>query len=259
MLQQFSRIAKANVFPAVCYLLATYFGYAFCLAVGIPPVKAIDTTSGTYLALTLFLVMLPEAKRLKLGTIFEYESRVQELKQEVKDFKDETRQTLATYSTLVSAISNTVNHTVNVNLPGQEAASRAKQDLDQVLTTKTSPVTLEDRVSELVRSAGGDYHYALAKLRMQLERELRRILEKRPVPVDPSSDRDSPKFLSTRTLFAQFADAYPTYERIHSSYDFVLRICNAAIHGQVVPEDRAEQALFLGARMLIALERIAAE
>lgn len=73
MLKQVARLAKANVFPAVCYLLAAYFGYAFCLAAGIPPSEPIDATSGTYLALTLFLVMLPEAKRLRLGAVFEYE------------------------------------------------------------------------------------------------------------------------------------------------------------------------------------------
>src|SRR5258706_14837807 len=112
------QVAIANVFPTICYLLAAYFLFAFCHVVGIPPDKPIETSSGSYLALALFLFMLPEAKKLKLGQLFEYEAKVKEIKQEVREFKEETRSTLSAYTSLVAAISNTVNQTVNVHLAG---------------------------------------------------------------------------------------------------------------------------------------------
>lgn len=68
----------------LCYLLAAYFLYAFCSVVGVPPSKPLDGTSGSYMALALFLFMLPEAKKLKFGQLFEYEARVKEIKEEVK-------------------------------------------------------------------------------------------------------------------------------------------------------------------------------
>jgi hypothetical protein len=252
--QVFKQAAVANVFPTICYLLAAYFVYAFCHVVGVPPDKSIDASSGSYLALALFLFMLPEAKKLKLGQLFEYEARVKEIKQDVRDFKEETRGTLSAYTSLVSAISNTVSQTINVHLPGQELVNQAKQDLKQTLAKRSQSEPVEDEVDAFVASAGGDLHYALAKLRMQLERELRRILKKRTVARSP--DAGDTKFLSPRLLFNQFIEALPAYERIRTAFDYVLKVCNAAIHGQIVPEGHAREALSMGLQILSELRHI---
>lgn len=249
-----SKLSGANVFPTLCYLLAAYFLYAFCVLIGVPPSKPLDGTSGSYLALALFLFMLPEAKKLKFGQLFEYEARVKEIKEEVKHFKDETRSTLAAYTTLVSAISNTVSQTINVNLPGRNEATQAKEDLDTTLKTKAGKSEIEEEIEQFLASEGNDLNYALAKLRMQLERELRRILDKHPkVSLTPS---ESTKFLSARSLFLQFVRQFPSYEGIEGSFDYVLKICNAAIHGQYIPESYAHEALSMGFRMLAELKSI---
>jgi hypothetical protein len=248
------QIAAANVFPTICYLLAAYFLYAFCSVVGVPPSKPLDASSGSYLALALFMFMLPEAKRLKLGQLFEYEAKVREIKQEVREFKDETRSTLSAYVSMVSAITNTMNQTINVHLPGRDAVDQAKQELNQVVNVPGEGPAFETQLDAFLAEAGGDYHYALAKLRMLLERELRRILGKRmtaPAPTDAT-----PRFLSTRSLFNEFTKALPGYERIRGSFDYVLKVCNAAIHGQSVPEGHAQEALGMGVQMLSELKSI---
>jgi hypothetical protein len=61
------RFADFNVFPIFCYLFSAYFFYSFCLGIGVPPNKPLDATNGTFLVLSLFFFMLPEAKKLKLG------------------------------------------------------------------------------------------------------------------------------------------------------------------------------------------------
>lgn len=254
MRQLISNLSGANVFPTLCYLLAAYFLYAFCIVAGVPPSKPLDSTSGSYLALALFLFMLPEAKKLKFGQLFEYEARVKEIKEEVKQFKDETRTTLAAYTSLVSAISNTVSQTVNVNLPGRGEVTQAKEDLDTTLKTKTVKSEIEGEIDQFLASEGNDLNYALAKLRMQLEKELRRILDKRPVS-SLTSDRNT-QFLSARSLFLQFIRQFPNYEGIEGSFDYVLKICNAAIHGQYIPENYAHEALSMGFRMLAELKSI---
>jgi hypothetical protein len=249
--------AVANVFPSICYVGAAYFLYAFCHVIGIPPNKPIDASSGSYLALVLFLFMLPEAKKLKVGQLFEYEAKVKEIKQEVREFKEETRSSLTAYTSLVSAISNTVSQTINVHLPGQEAVNQAREDLEQALTKRAAAEPVEDEVEAFLNAAGGDLPYALAKLRMQLERELRRILKKRTVALSPISE--NMKFMSTRSLFNQFIDQVPVYERIRKSFDYVLKVCNAAIHGQIVPEGHAHEALSMGVQMLSELSHIDSE
>ena len=257
MREFFKNIIGANVFPTLCYLLAAYFLYAFNIVVGIPPSKPLEATSASYLALALFLFMLPEAKKLKLGQLFEYEAKVKEVKEEVKQFKEETRATLSAYTSLISAISNTVNQTVNVNLPGREEVTQAKEDLDTTLKTKTTKSEIEEDVERFIASEGNDLNYALAKLRMQFEKELRRILKKRTdLPLSPERDT---QFLSARSLFLQFIRQYPTYEGIENSFDYVLKVCNAAIHGQYISDKYAHEALSMGFRMLTELKSINGE
>jgi hypothetical protein len=250
-------ILIVNVFPTLCYLLAAYFLYAFCNVIGVPPSKPLDTTSGSFLALALFLFMLPEAKKLKLGQLFEYEAKVKEIKEEVKQFKDETRTTLAAYTSLVSAISNTVSQTINVNLPDKQEATQAREDLDTTLKTQTAKSEVEEQIERLLLAEGNDLNNALAILRMQLEKELRRILNKKHSLSDITADINT-KFLSVRSLFLQFIKQYPNYQRIDSSFDYVLKVCNAAIHGQYITEGYAHEALSMGFRMLAELKSIEA-
>lgn len=257
MYQSIKNLLGANIFPILCYLFAAYFLFAFCSVVGVPPSKPLDTTSASYLALALFLFMLPEAKKLKFGKLFEYEARVKEIKEEVKQFKDETRTTLSAYTSLVSAISNTVSQTINVNLPGRGEVSQARENLDTTLKTKTEKSELEEEIEQFLASEGNDLNYALAKLRMQLEKELRRILDKRPVAA-LNSDSNT-KFLSARSLFLHFVRRFPNYEGIEGSFDYVLKVCNAAIHGQYVPDNYAHEALSMGFRMLTELKSINGE
>lgn len=254
MLNFLKSAVTVNVFPTLCYLLAAYFLYAFASFVGVPPSKAIDATSGSYIALALFLFILPEAKKLRLGQLFEYEARVKEIKEDVKQFKEETRTTLSAYTSLVSAISNAVTQTVNVNLPGRAEASEARQDLDLTLKTKPEPSKIEEEIDRFLTSEDNDLNYSLARLRMRLEKELRRILGKRNETFFQASE--NVKFLSARSLFSQFVQKYPSYEGIRSSYDYVLRICNAAIHGQFIPEGHAHEALSMGFRILTELQSI---
>lgn len=248
------KLCRVNVFPILCYIISAYFLYAFCVAIGVPPSRSLDRTSGSYLAIALFLFMLPEAKRVKLGELFEYESRVKEIKDEVRQFKDETRNTLVTYASLVSAISNTVSQNITVNLPGRDEVMQAKNDLDSVAGEKIDKPKIEEEIENFVAAEGNDLNYALAVLRMRLERELRRILGKQR-KLDLSGDRSS-KFLSAKQLFNQFIRDFPQYGGIAGSFDYVLKVCNAAIHGHYIPDGYAHEALSMGFSMLSVLKKI---
>ena len=100
--------------------------------------------------------------------------------------------------------------------------------------------------------ADSDLHYTLARLRMDLETELRRILGKRMVVDDPVAMQG--KFRSATSLFRQLVQVVPRYTHMEGSFKYVLKVCNAALHGQRVPDDIAYEALDMGVLMLKELE-----
>jgi hypothetical protein len=63
------------------------------------------------------------------------------------------------------------------------------------------------------------------------------------------------KYLSIRSLFREFTELYPQYIGMHSSFDYVLKICNAAVHGQKISQDYAHEAMQMGFKMLDELKK----
>jgi uncharacterized protein YoxC len=52
--------------------------------------------------LFIFFLLLPQAKKLKLGKLIEYEAKIDEVKKEVQEFKEETRQILSMQNTIIT-------------------------------------------------------------------------------------------------------------------------------------------------------------
>ena len=88
---------------------------------------------------------------------------------------------------------------------------------------------------------------------MQLEMELRRILGLRD---EVNFNQEKVKHFSARSLFSQFVERYPAYREVQSSFDYVLQICNAAIHGRLISVAYAHEALFMGFNILNELKSI---
>lgn len=237
-----------NAVRIVCLIIAGYFLYLFHSMAGFPPLKELTPTSITYLILFIFFLILPSAKKLKLGKLLEYEAKVEEVKKDVKEFKDETRLILSLQNTLINTVSNTLNQSININIPGLSEIREAKEELNETIEGPEETETIKNEVEEFLASEGSDLNFALAKLRMEIERELRIILGKRTTTADPFSLQG--KFLSARSLFREFVRRYPKYEGMNKSFDYMLKICNAAIHGQNISEEHAHEALYMGLRML---------
>lgn len=89
---------------------------------------------------------------------------------------------------------------------------------------------------------------------MEIERELRTILGKRTTTTDPFFMQG--KFLSTRSLFREFIKRFPKYEGMNKSFDYILKICNAVIHGQNISQGHAHEALYMDLRMLDELKKV---
>lgn len=240
-------ILKIDIFGLVCRLIAAYFLVSALSAIGYPPARDVGSGPLTLLFIGLFLFLLPKASKISIGKLLTFEKEVAQIKSEVQDFKVETRELMSVYSNIVTAISNTVNNSVTVNFPGAEERQKAQEDLNASISKAGTAKNINEEVDNYILSAGGDINFALAKLRMDLEKELRHILGKRTESTDLNQVKG---YLSARQLFRQLVNKHPRYEQMHSSYDYILKACNAAIHGQKIPDGYGEEALYMGLKML---------
>jgi len=56
-----------NIMKIASLILATYFFYVFHSIVGFPPAQELNSSSITYLVISIFFFLLPFAKKLKIG------------------------------------------------------------------------------------------------------------------------------------------------------------------------------------------------
>ena len=164
--------------------------WALHLQVGFPPTMPLTPTGATYLGVFIFFLVLPFAQRLKLGKLIEFE-RVRE---EIKEVRTEARELVSTVSATVNAVSNTIKQSVVVNVA--EERQQAKKELSEDPAQSSDPSRQELDMLEYFGTSNPDLHYALARMRMDLEWHLRKILGKRLTTEEPS--RMSNKFLSVR-------------------------------------------------------------
>lgn len=243
---------KANYFSILSRLIATYFLILFHIHVDSVTKARLTETSATYLALFIFFLVLPFAQRLKLGKLIEFEAKVERTRAEIKEVRTETRDLISTLSVMVNTISASMNQSVILNLPTSEEGREARKNMSNVVSDSPESTGKEKKMLEYVRAGEFDVHYALARLRMDLERQLRRVLRKRLETADPLKMRG--KFLTARSLFRQLTSVVPRYKQMQSSFDYIMKFCNAAIHGQRIPESSAHEAIDMGLDILQELD-----
>jgi hypothetical protein len=246
-----------NVLKIISGLLSLYFFIVFHTMVGFLPKADITSTSLTYLILFIFFLLIPVAQKLTIGQLLTFESKIKEVKSEVGEFKNETRELISLQNSLINTVTNTVNNNINISLPGLSEAKDARQELEETITRKLELDTIEEKVQDFLESEGQDFNFALARLRMEIERQLRKIMGKRLKTDDPVNMKGP--YFSARSLFKQFIQKYSNYQGMYGSFDYILKVCNAAIHGQMIPQSHAYEALSMGLKMLEELNDIESE
>ncbi len=248
------RIAMFDVFPSLCRFIGLGLFVLALMGVGFPPKEKLSSATAFLFILSVFFLLVPIAKRMSIGKLLTYERDIEKVKSEVTEFKRETKEFLNVYSNMITAISNTVSQTVNVHLPGKEQVREVKEELKSTLNNTSISSTSEDEIENFISQSGNDLNFALARLRMEIERSLRTILGHKVTTSNPAVMNS--KFLSARSLFKEFLNQYPNYQGMYGSFDYILKVCNAAIHGQSVPENHASEAIYMGVKMLQEFEGI---
>ena len=250
--QGMSNIEKA--FVVVSWLISLYFFIVFHTSAGFPPKSPISSSSWVLLGMSGIFFVLPFVSRLRIGNAIEFERKVREVENQVKEFKEETRNSLALISNAVTTISN-ISNTFTVSLPGVAELTAAKEGVQAVEQHESISSDARRIKEELLFLDDESTILPLARVRIRIEQLLRQILQKR-LKTSNLRDREI-KFLSARRLFQRFLEEYPQYQSLAPAFDYVIRVCNAAVHGQKVPFDEAEEALNMGAEIIALLSKIA--
>lgn len=246
------RFLARNLWPILSGAASLYFLWVFHEHVGFPPTEPLTPTSSLYLGLFVLFLLAPFVQRFRLGRLIEFDSKVEEVRSDMKEVRTETRELISTVSAVATAISASVNQSVVLNFPSSEWAQAAREEMSTAFGDTPEPERQENDIREYLDLSASDLNVALARLRMDIEGELRRILGKRQSTEDPSRMRG--KFLSARSLFRTLVSREPKYQQMRSSFDYVLEVCNAAIHGQRIAEGVASEAIGMGLQILRELK-----
>ena len=252
-MKKFWRFLGTNLWPILSGAASLYFLCIFHVNVGFPPSKPLTFTTTLYLALFVLFLLAPFVQRLRLGRLIEFEAKVEEVRSDMKEVRTETRQMISAVSAVTTALSASVNQSIVLNFPSSEWARAAREEMSIAFGDATEPERQEDQIQEYMNQNALDSNYALARMRMDIESELRKILDKRPYTEAPS--RMSGRNMSARLLFRTLVEMKPEYQHMRSSFDYVLEVCNAAIHGQRISEGTANEAVGMGLKMLRELRR----
>lgn len=254
-MERIKKILLLDVFPFLCRLVGSGLIFLAVYSLGMPLPYGVAPTPISLLVIGMFFLLLPVAKKISLGKLLTFEREIEQVRHEVKEAKAELRQSLTAYSSMVSAISNTVSQNVNVHFhPEREERKQAQEEIRKASSTVGEPENMSLQVSDFVEAADQDYNYALAKLRMELERSMRGALGLVVENNNPAGMRTG--HLSARQMFKRLMDRNPRFGDMHHSFDYVTKVCNAAIHGQQVSIGHAQEAIQMG---LILLEEIRKE
>jgi hypothetical protein len=238
--------------PALSWLISFYFLSSFVANAGFPPHREILIGDAFYVLLWLFFLFLPFFSKIKIGGFLELERQVEQAREDLREFKAEVRNSLSVLSTNVNTIGGMSNH-VTVNIPGLQELREARETVESNAPQSTDEAR---QVEKKLMMQSEDTTLALARTRIEIERYLRKILGKR---VAITSNLQRAKLMGARQLFGEFLREYPDLSYLKRSFEYVTQICNAAIHAQHVPDEKAQEALALGAQIIAVLNDISGQ
>lgn len=237
-------------FNIFCWAISGYFFYAFHAAAGFPPKGVLQDGVFIYILLFSFFLLLPFARSFKITHFFEYTSRIDEVKQDLKDFKSETRQLFSLQSSMISNVSQSVTNTIHIAIPSLTSARAAEEDLtraEHYFGSGAPSQEIDNNVSAFIERYEGDSSVALMMLRRDLEKELRRILGKE---ISFNETKEGRKYFSLSSLWRKLTEQIPLLkEGLESSFRYFVDVANAATHGQTIPAPNAEEAISIGLRL----------
>ena len=237
---------------AISLLISIFLFYVLYLSIDLKNPKDIHTFSYIILLCAIFFPIIPFVQKIRLGKFVELERDLQNQREEIKNIKNEIFQVMMFVNNTISSVNN-LNNSTNMNFYFAELLDAAKEQFNRG-DPKLKPQEIQEVRRELFLE-DEDIVMALARMRIRIESLLRSILGKN-TKFDAKKKVNNTKLYSATTLFKLFIHQYRDYEYLEQSFEYVNRICNAAIHGQQVPYNQAQEALNLGAKLISVLDQV---
>ena len=237
----------SNIFLyAICWGIGFYLLINSSMKWNINNEKSLTTQLAFLFLLSIFLILIPLVKSIKFFNIFELEKEIKQTKDDIKDFKTEIRQSVSLLTNSVNASIGNMHNNITVQMPGTKQLKEANRKIDEHGSYKEK-VSFNDVKEQLSITDDEDIIMALARTRIKIETLLREV-------TGPTLDTKNRNPNGTNDLFRLFVSKYPEYGYLKDSFRYVLRICNAGIHGTDLSYNQAQEAIDLGFRIIKELE-----
>jgi hypothetical protein len=230
----------------ICWSIGFYLLFKSSKIWSVNDEKSLTNQLAFIFLLSIFLILIPLVKSIKFLNIFELEREIKETKNEVKDFKTEIRQSVSLLTNSLTASIGNMNNNVTVHIPKMEQLKEANRKIDEFGNFKEQ-ISFKDVKEQLSINSDEDIIMALARTRIKIETLLREL-------TGPNDKTKNSAPYGTSELFKSFSRKNPEFSFLKDSFRYVLRICNAAIHGMDLSYMQAEEAIELGIRIIKELE-----
>jgi len=202
------------------------------------------------LSLGVILILFPFVRKIRVGNFLELEKNIQETRKEIDDFRGEVRNIFSVISNINSAQASVKNYNYIVDFKERKAALDSENSIvNQYPEIIPSSEEIQEEYNKTDRE---DYILSLARTRIEIEKRLRQIMGKRL----KGENLDHVRFMSLNKLVRLFIQKYKIDENLESSFEYVIKISNAAIHAQPVSKEQAEEVIALGTKLISFLENI---
>jgi hypothetical protein len=217
---------------------------------GFPPRADLLIGDAFFVGLTLFFLFLPFFNKIKVGSWIELERQVKEAKKNVSDAREELREFKTEVRNTMSVVSS---NSIRQNINFQIQPNAIREQGDEVEHNLSEEARKKASLFESELQAEPDVNVALAKVRIDIERLLRRIVG---ASLKTPNVNRSTKYLTIPRMLDQLIEDDQSYTYLAEPMKLVLTICNAAIHAQYVTKEQADEALQLGSKIIAALRQI---
>jgi hypothetical protein len=203
----------------------------------------------TILFTAIFMLLLPFVSKIALGNILKVERELKQTKTELSDFKSTTQNQFQFLTNNLNFLSQNLSNNINIynRAPDEEVLEDANRNLEK----PNKKEELNKVEKDLDFQTGNEeelWIFNLLKIRVQMEKELREILEKR-TSVSSRSDLNI-KYFSLHKLFELYIEKYPDSKTLKQPQRLFSNVANAAIHGQTISKRQYEEARELGVKIL---------
>lgn len=240
---------KELIFFLFTWVIGWYlFGIVIC-KIDLNCKDCITTEHWTIFYTAIFLLLLPFVSKITLGSILKVERELKETKKELKDHREFTQNQFQFLTNNLNFLSQNLSNNINIynNAPDAETLEDANETLE-----KPDPDNKkQELVNELNLESSQDewvWIFNLLKIRVQMEKELRNLLEKR-TSVENRKDLNI-KYFSLNRLFDFYIEKYPDSKSLKTPMRLFSSVANAAIHGQTISRNQYEEAKELGIKIL---------